>query len=467
MSAQHTVVVGGGLSGLMCGLLLLERGYEDVVIIERAGACGGLLRSMSYQGHGTFDSGTHIFQESLIGDLDRLFAAALADDEWIIHEGNRRDLAGLYYNHRLQINTPFTDLRFLPEADYRACLADFFVNLSCTHEPPRNARQASVSKYGPVTTARAIEPILNKLYRTDPRDLHPFAMNLFTFPLGRVVLFDTDLAEDLTTSAALRARIAYTEQRALPADRASGRRTYYPLKGGTQAVIDGLSAAFTAGGGQIWTETTVLEAARRGAPERITGLRLAGATGDRDIDVRHVYWSAGIPPLARLLGASQPAIRPDKPLSTAVVNLVLDAPLDVADLFYVHCVDEPYLTYRVNAYANYVPRLPDEVGWRVGVELFVADGGLEGAALADRAVAELKDMGFMARSSAALFAKSEKVGQGFPLPTLNNIAIVEHHREFIRQQGLANLTPFGVLSEDGVFFMADVLTDMHRKVTGT
>jgi len=459
----RTVVVGGGLSGLICGLLLQDRGVDDVVIVERNGGCGGLLRSVDYGDWGTFDSGTHIFQESLVADVDRHFVAALPEEDWVVLEGNHRDLAGVFLRSKLRAHSPFTDLRDLPRETYRACVADLFVNLTCKHGTPQNALEAAVAKYGPKITELAMAPIMRKLYRCEPSTLHPFALNLFTFPLGRVVMFDTPLAHDLTTSPELRARIAYTDQRELPADRSSGRKTYYPRAGGTQSAIDGLCRRLRERGGEIWTDTQVR--AIDTADGRVRAVTLADADGEREVAIADLYWSAGIPPLSMLLGGEKPSIVGDEPLRTAVVNLVLDAPLQLEDLFYVHVVDAPYDTYRVNNYGGYVPRLDGELGYRVGVELFLDDDDLTGGALAAHAMNELRTLGFVPPHAGVLFAKAEAVPHGFPLPTINNMAIVAHHREQIAARQLKNLVPFGVLSQEGVFFMADVLTAMHAQVT--
>ena len=54
---MHFLVLGAGLSGLSCGISLLEAGH-DVTILENEPSVGGLCRSFRKDGF-TFDYGPH------------------------------------------------------------------------------------------------------------------------------------------------------------------------------------------------------------------------------------------------------------------------------------------------------------------------------------------------------------------------------------------------------------------------
>src|SRR3989304_3784998 len=74
------IILGGGLSGLTCGLTLIKAGHE-VIILEKEDELGGLARSYR-KGHFTFDYGPHFLfspkvVEVLSSLLERDFSAEL------------------------------------------------------------------------------------------------------------------------------------------------------------------------------------------------------------------------------------------------------------------------------------------------------------------------------------------------------------------------------------------------------
>jgi hypothetical protein len=63
------------------------------------------------------------------------------------------------------------------------------------------------------------------------------------------------------------------------------------------------------------------------------------------------------------------------------------------------------------------------------------------------------------------FSKVEKLqGGGFPLPSLRNMNNMKTIRERISARGIKNIISTGVMSEDKVFFIKDVLMDTYNKV---
>ena len=109
---KKTVIVGSGIAGLMSALVLVEKGHKNITIIEKENELGGLLRKFDYGEYGIFDYGMHNILETGIEDLDTMIYDLLKNDEWHILEKEKRDLAGLFFNGRLQLNSPYIDLRF-------------------------------------------------------------------------------------------------------------------------------------------------------------------------------------------------------------------------------------------------------------------------------------------------------------------------------------------------------------------
>ena len=72
---ERVVIVGGGVGGLACAVLLAARGL-DVTVIERAGSVGGKMRTVSVAGQ-QIDSGPTVFTMRWV--FEEIFAAAGAD----------------------------------------------------------------------------------------------------------------------------------------------------------------------------------------------------------------------------------------------------------------------------------------------------------------------------------------------------------------------------------------------------
>src|SRR4030067_2353091 len=98
---MRIIILGGGLSGLTCGLALIKAGHE-VVILEKEDELGGLARSYR-KGSFTFDYGPHFLfspkaVEVLSSLLERDFSAELL---------KLKGFKGkMYFDHRY-FNFPF------------------------------------------------------------------------------------------------------------------------------------------------------------------------------------------------------------------------------------------------------------------------------------------------------------------------------------------------------------------------
>ena len=82
-----------------------------ILIVEQESKIGGQFGSFDYGEYGLFDYGMHIYYESCVPEIDALFKDIFPSSDWNILEGNRKDIAGLFVNGRLQVDTPYIDLR--------------------------------------------------------------------------------------------------------------------------------------------------------------------------------------------------------------------------------------------------------------------------------------------------------------------------------------------------------------------
>lgn len=459
-AARNILIAGGGTTGLMAATLL-SQAWPDrhIVLVEKSKKLGGLLRSFDYGENGRFDCGAHNFQETLIPELDHLFLSLLPPEQWHVMGGREREIAGHYYQGTLRHNTPFVDLRGLPESLYKDCVQDFFWNLSqqnagSTEQVHQGAYAFCHQHYGPVITEAVIQPILFKLFGKEIQSLHK--LPLMFLHLNRVAFLDESLVSDLTNSQQLRSRIAFSDQRDLPLERSAGKRNFYPKKPGMQQLIDAFEARLRHRNVTILTEATISELQQNDG-------RIASVTINRAeheplrLSVEQVIWTAGIHPLTLTLGLQDPADCFDPPLQTAFVHLQLDEMIQASDLYYIYPFDSQFLTYRVVNYANFCPQAAQGPSYPVTLELFLPPHQVwEKEALCQRGIEELRMMGLISESTGIRFAAAEITTEGFPMPTLKNIELTRTRRERIQNKALKNLTLLGILAEDELLFHKDV-----------
>jgi len=463
MADRHSrhVVVGGGIAGLLCALLLSERKGLDVTLVEREPSVGGLLGRLDYDGAGTFDLGMHNMYETGIANLDGLLYGLLPADDWQILEGNRRDLAGSWFHGRLQVNSPYPDLRHGP-ADRTAVYRREVLAAAAapTSAAADGALDESVRLFGRSVTDDVIAPILSAQFRTDPRLLHRSALWLTN--IHRVLLLDGDELLARADEPGVRERIAFPEQRSLPPAWASGRRAFYPRKYGMHRVVDAIVARLDAAGVRIVTsaQPVALETASHGVGA-VAVDHGHGAT--ERIGVDRVFWTASPPALARLLGVDTGGFAFDHARPTWIVNVLLRDRPRMDDLYYFFNYSPEFDAFRVTNYSAYCDGAPRNGRFPVAVELLLADGGPP-EAVAAQAIDELVRFGVVDGPDAATFAAATRLAAGIPLLTAANMSSMADLHAAIESANHPNLDVLGLMSHRGIFFQRDVLADVWRRV---
>jgi hypothetical protein len=165
-----------------------------------------------------------------------------------------------------------------------------------------------------------------------------------------------------------------------------------------------------------------------------------------------------MPALASAVGVPLAGLPFDPPPRTVVINMLLDGPLEVGDLFYFYCYDRGHHTFRVTNFPAYCDGAVRDGRHPVCVEFLWHEPTLPPSEeLAELAERELRSMGAVRPGHRVLFARAEPLPAGFPMPSLKNTKSLARVRELVAGQGLSNLTALGVLSEPGLFFQRDVL----------
>lgn len=323
MTKNSSVVVGGGIAGMLSAWLLARQGAH-VTLIERETELGGLLRSFDYGEWGRFDYGAHNVGETGVAAIDELFADLLPPDEWNVLSGNRRDLAGCFYNGKLGAGSVYPDLRSLPPDEFNRVVQDLW---ECAQSDRPvvydDADTYLSSRFGREIGEKLVGAIVRKLFGKPASDLDVFAAMLTS--LDRVVLFDETRTLEFYKSPRFRDRLAFPDQRNLPPEYSSGRSARYPKHYGMYRFIDALESRLKAMGVEILCGASVdrIEIVE-GRISKI-GLSAEHARTEMTIDGTFV-WTIGLIPLTLLLGREPPR-GGDRPPRTIVVNFLLDRPL--------------------------------------------------------------------------------------------------------------------------------------------
>lgn len=438
------IVVGAGLNGLMIADLLRDRG--PVVVLEASPHIGGLLRSFDFGEHGRFDCGTHIFAETGEASLDDYLAGLLPAERWNWLRGHRRNFAGLVFNDRIQLYTMYPDITSLDDDVYASCMA----TLPRVDEGSADATTAADYfrvRYGPVIAERVCAPIVEGFANHPVGQLHPMVTRLC--PLDRLAMFDEAGARAHVDDPDLGRRLAFVDQRDLPASQQSTLASFYPDTRGIGQAVEALAARITAAGVTLRTATSILHAKSTGQ-----GIELSLADGSTLLG-SHVYWTASPLALATVAGSAIDYTSMDRPLTTALCHLVLDAAPRFEDVHYLQVADPAHHTYR---YTNYDAFCPEghPSGTPVTVELLY-DGAVDEPTVLATALDEMQAIGLSDGRIAVQFSSVHLLPYGFPRPTLANVDALATARGRVRDRLGDAVSMLGIGSGDGLFFMTDVL----------
>ncbi|MDI6876371.1 MAG: FAD-dependent oxidoreductase [Methanomicrobiales archaeon] len=265
---MKTAILGGGLTGITLARLLYECG-EDVIVLEREAAYGGLCRSHSESGF-TFDvGGSHI-----IFSRDAEVLGFMLEQLGANRNENSRNTK-VYYKGRY-IKYPFENgLSGLPREDLFYCINEFIKTLIASEKgelkPPSNFQEWIVHTFGRGIAETYLIPYNEKIWKfpTDKMSHH--------WVEGRI---PRPPVEDVIRSAIGIETEGYTHQ----------SRFHYPLRGGIETLIRSIAAPLQ-------------DAIRTGfAVSSVRGTEGDWIVGDGDEEIRCERIISTIP-LQQLLGS--------------------------------------------------------------------------------------------------------------------------------------------------------------------
>lgn len=472
-STRNAVIVGGGLSGLFSALLISDRYPRlQVHVVEKDAALGGGHGSFFDPEGGCFDHGMHLLFDSMVEEVDRQIRGVMDENDWIVLSGNRKDIAGIYHGGRLHEDSPYIDLRLLPDGIRGECITGLLATIG---EPPAPAAQCASSdeffrrRFGDGITDRVVEPVLQKLWRQSGRNLDAMASRIVL--MDRVLLYDAPVMADLMKAERIRSRIGFPKQMELSPAYRNAQTGYYPRRYGMVRVIEAIEKKLAARGVRIHTQAELRELEVAGGAVRT--LRIAGKDSALELgDIELLHWTIPIFALAPKLGLNPPAARFDPPLPQTHAHFLLKQPPRMGELYSFYCFDPGYASFRITSYAAYCADARRQDGKHAGtypvcVELHFDPGSKPDEAAAARLAAEeLARMGIIGGAGDIAFSRAVPAKVGFPMLTHNNTKNLAQLRQLVEERRPRNLLTAGLAPERGIFFLHDVLEQNYLGING-
>ena len=206
-------ILGGGLAGISLAYLLKEeQRIDQIELLEKAEAPGGLCRSYPFAGIGC-DVGPHIMF-SKNAEVLELMVKLLGENVHKLRRSNR-----IFHDGRF-VKYPFeNDLAALRPAERDYCLHTFLEN-PYSRYTPQTMLQFFLTTFGEGMTQLYLRPYNEKIWKFDPAFMDTQMVERIPKPP----------AEDIIKSAQGVATEGYLHQLYF----------YYPKQGGVQSVVDAL-----------------------------------------------------------------------------------------------------------------------------------------------------------------------------------------------------------------------------------
>ena len=240
-----TVVLGGGLPGMVAGLIAQsDKRERTVLVIESASRLGGGMAGCIAMGV-EFDLGTHIPQETGIARIDNLFKLAIRTEILQRLTSSVGDRAGWMVNGRVYSDSAYLDILQLDPNLASAVLEHVTSSWAKSGElSGKSSRQCPVetvaeSWYGSVVSRELILPMMHKWFG-DSESLSGFVLELAN--MSRLRVADETRWRSLASSANFRSRVAFPFQGRLPSQYQHNRMSLYPRNGTAAAFVSGFAA---------------------------------------------------------------------------------------------------------------------------------------------------------------------------------------------------------------------------------
>jgi protoporphyrinogen oxidase len=452
------VIAGAGMTGMMTALLLKRHHPgKHVIVIESATHGGGNYRPVTYKDGGSFDQGMRMLYETGIAELDGLLHGLLPDSEWHILPGNLKDIAGLFWNNRLQTNSQYIDLRTLNVRELQQCTDEVLARVHAPLPPDNaNAQAYLVSRFGP-SVAGYLSAALEKLFA---QPAHMLDMAATRQPsMDRVILMSSEEVKNGWLDEEFRARIAWPDQLTLPPVRAFNQSALYPKRFGMQHVIDSLTLRLALEG----IECIFGDSINHLIYDSKCINEVHTTHGRRIGNISSLFWTAGLPRLAMLLNAMPANIRPPRREDTILVHACVPYMPNMGQLYHLYCYEPGFHTFRVTNYTGYCPAAMQPEGAPLCLELWHLEADDEKVKLI--AGSELQRLGIIRNRHDAIIKGMSRTANLHASYSLSAMSGMRQIRDAVAGRRLANLEMLGVHTDNQNLLLYEIWRDMHAKVT--
>jgi protoporphyrinogen oxidase len=435
------IVVGGGISGL-CACKLLAGSGDQVVLVEKNPAIGGLLKSETNELGHVFDQGTHFVVPTSIPELDSLMLEDLDDDDCYLWSDSLKE--GSYFNGQLSVDSGCINTRTLPAEIHLQGLAEI---LNAVPNPDAaNLEEFLLNNYGPIFTEHVYAPVVEKFAGVGLKDLHPGAAA--TFVATRLVVLDRFGASQVKKSKAYDAKIAWAHRD----DGTSDIVKRYPKSGGVGAWVDGLETRVISEGAEIHAGQGVVSVSIEGGAVRSVTL-----DGGKTIECDNVVWT--IPPVVFLKAAGIDFTSPPPKFRNLVLlHYSIDAEVNT-ELHWVVCYDPEFLSFRITLYPNVTQEKRVPAPHHLTVEVMIDDYDIDD--LSSRVFGELKQMGLVPGDANILYQSHEDIIPGWPILTTEFEQTVRDAFD-LAEKSASNVTFVGRGKSENSHFQNVVLEDLYH-----
>lgn len=450
-----TVVLGGGVSGLMAGLLAQrKRPNSKILVIEASGRLGGVMAGGRAMGE-YFDFGTHIPQETGIGAIDELFERAIDPSSLQRMSSEVGDRAGTLVDERLFVDTPYLDLLCLNSEIAQRVVSHIVgkpqMDRSDLDIPIRLQSAEKVAKdwYGDHATRTTILPILRNWFG-DTKSLSGFALELVN--LTRLSVVDELTWLSHASSSSFRQRVAFPFQLRLPAEYKHNRKSIYPKYGSSLDFVEGLERLCAEQAVEISIRSRVksidLDSRR---------MKLERSDGQLEIRFRRLISTLGPIHTLPLVGGS-PSLLIER-CGSKIIHHVAKKPIK-SELCYVYVYSAKSPVFRITNYRAFSGRSDD---CRFTSELLAPETIDDDFAVME-AEKVLQSSGLV-EAGESLQSSIELVAAGFPSPKISTF--VQFHL------AAAQLAPLesddfivtGVGAQGTAFFQSEILRHLHSRLS--
>jgi protoporphyrinogen oxidase len=451
------VFVGGGIPSLILAFAMTKFHKLPICIIEKSPEVGGQYKSLKYENGLVFDQGMHIYYETGIKELDSVLLQIIPDRDWHFLEDNEKDIAGIFYNGKLQTNSPYPDLRNFSLKDKNNFIASIFENINNINING-NAGELLRNHFGNHLAEEIFKPILQNLYGTHYDNLSSIVFRLTA--INRVVLYDANVTLDLMSSIYLKNRIAYPDQMNLPIKRTNISRGLYPRKFGFGGVIEILRRKLEERGAIFLMNTEVLGI--KSSNNVINSLVIRTENED-EYELRvatGVLWASDIYSLLRNFNVK---LKYNMDFGhKKFVNLLTRHKPKMGNLYYFYNFDSVSKIFRVTNYSEYCPRALYDGYYPICIEYWSENESNED--IITRVILDLVKIGIIEDKSEVIFADVPEYKAIFPKPLVETVSSIEEASNKLIDLKINNLVHIGSYSKPNVFFLHEILKDAFVQV---